>query len=76
MKKSFTSKYTDKHYGTKVETKITVHKVDLTSDLGNKFVFIESVTIEPDRSPIVEEISIPVSSLKKLIKTLETLLEE
>lgn len=71
MKKSFKTNYTDKNDGTKVKTKVTVHQVDLTKDLGNKFLFIETKHEEPEQSTILEEISIPLKDVKKLIKILK-----
>jgi hypothetical protein len=36
----FSSKYTDKNDGEKIETNVTVDMSDLRKDLGQKFVFI------------------------------------
>jgi hypothetical protein len=76
MKAKFSSTYTDKNDGTKCKTTVTVHKLDLIKDLGHKFVFIETIHTEPDRRGIVEEISIPLKDIPKLIKALQKSLEK
>lgn len=71
MKKAkFSYKYTDKHDGEKIEAKVKVTVSDLTKDLGNKFVFIDTVHVESTRS-VSQEISIPLKALPKLIKALK-----
>lgn len=71
MKKAkFSYKYTDKNDGDTIRVKVHVDKVDLTKDLGQKFIFIETVHYDGDRK-IIQEISITAKNAKKLIKALE-----
>lgn len=71
MKQSkFSTKYTDKNDGEKIKTKVTVSVSDLTDDLGHKFVFIDTVHHESQRS-INQEVSLPIKAVKKLIKALK-----
>ena len=71
MKKAkFKSSYTDLNDGTKVKIKAVVKKVDLTKDLGDKFVFVDVEQTEDDRV-VRESISFRLKDIPKLIKALK-----
>ena len=69
-KAKFSYKYTDKNDGEKIKTKVTVAVSDLTKDLGQKFVFVDTIHVESQRS-VSQEISLPLKAVKKLIKALQ-----
>lgn len=72
MKKQFTAKYRDKRDGFIVKEVVKASLVDLTKDLGQKFLFIDSEHHENGHI-VNQEISIPAKYLPKLIKLLQDL---
>ena len=75
MKKAkFSYKYKDKHDGEKIQGNVKVQKIDMIEQFGKVFVFIDSDVVESNRT-VHEEISIPLKSVKKLIKALQKVIK-
>jgi len=71
MKKTkFTTGFKDKNDGARIKQVVNVDIVDITEELGSEFLFIEVLHIDHDRT-LVEQISIPIKSAKKLIKAIK-----
>lgn len=68
-KAKFSCKFIDNNDGAKIKMDVTVEKSDLSKDLGQSFIFIETSQLEPNQV-INQEISIPFKSVSKLIKAL------
>jgi hypothetical protein len=77
MKAQFSSTRKNKKDGIKLQTTVRAEVLDLTKDMGEEYLFIDTISREiPDGYYVRQEISMPKKDLRKLIKTLQKLVKK